>query len=115
MKRRHGGVGTHFVIHRYIFERSPSWKAIREEEQKAELLQVQASEPKIEVEEEEQSETANSLDFPPLDARHLSSLPLVRARVVKLLKASKNNMHVSNNMLLTLVSATDAFYCAYER
>ncbi|KAL0071703.1 hypothetical protein AAF712_000625 [Marasmius tenuissimus] len=102
VKRRHGGVGTHFVIHRYIFERSPSWKAIREEEQKAEQLQAQASEPKVEAEEEEQSEAVNSLDFPPLDARHLSSLPLVRARVVKLLKASKNNMHVSNNMLLTL-------------
>ncbi|KAL0572575.1 hypothetical protein V5O48_009395 [Marasmius crinis-equi] len=104
VKRRHGGVGTHFVIHRYIFERSPSWKAIREEELKAEQRQAQASEAKVEVdnEDEEQPETANSLGFPPLDARHLSSLPLVRARVVKLLKASKNNMHVSTNMLLTL-------------
>ncbi|KAF9269944.1 hypothetical protein L218DRAFT_888243 [Marasmius fiardii PR-910] len=101
IKRRRGGVGTHYVIHRYIYERSPSWKAIRDEERKAELQLASSEFPKID-EEEEQPEAVNSIDFPPLDSRHLSSLPLVRARVVKLLKASKNNMHVSTNMLLTL-------------
>ncbi len=43
-----------------------------------------------------------ALNFTPIDARHLSSLPLVRGRVVKLLKASKNQMHPSNNMIITI-------------
>ncbi|KAF5319851.1 hypothetical protein D9758_018452 [Tetrapyrgos nigripes] len=104
VKVRRGGVGTHFVIHRYFFERSPSWKAIREEEISAELTRKGAEQPKPDVpdEEEKDKETADSLNFTPIDARHLSSLPLVRARVVKLLKASRNHMHVSSNMLLTI-------------
>lgn len=44
-----------------------------------------------------------SLDFTPIDARHLSSLPLVRARVVKLLKESTNNIHASANILIAIV------------
>ncbi|KAG7098926.1 hypothetical protein E1B28_000821 [Marasmius oreades] len=102
IKRRRGGVGTHYVIHRYIYDRSPSWKAIRDEERKAELQLASSEFSGIDDEEEEQPEPVISPDFSPLDARHLSSLPLVRARVVKLLKASKNYMHVSTNMILTL-------------
>ncbi|THU88448.1 hypothetical protein K435DRAFT_830546 [Dendrothele bispora CBS 962.96] len=104
-KVRRGGVGTHFVIHRYFFERSPSWKAIREEENSAELARKGADQPKVDVPDEEREEKdkeVESLNFTPIDARHLSSLPLVRARVVKLLKASRNHMHVSSNMLLTI-------------
>lgn len=44
------------------------------------------------------------VEFEPMDARHLSSLPLVRARVIKLLKASRNNLHPANNIIVTLVS-----------
>jgi len=105
VKVRRGGVGTHFVIHRYFFERSPSWNAIREEENSAELARKGADQPKLDdLDEEEKDKEAESLHFTPIDARHLSSLPLVRARVVKLLKASRNHMHVSSNMLLTIVS-----------
>lgn len=57
----------------------------------------------METQEDEESADVPSLGFTPIDARHLSSLPLVRGRVVKLLKASTNNMHVSNNMLVTIV------------
>ncbi|KAJ3764305.1 hypothetical protein EV360DRAFT_31693 [Lentinula raphanica] len=106
VKVRRGGVGTHFVIHRYFFERSPHWKAIRDEELQAELnaKNAQNAEGSVAVEGQEEEETANvaSLGFTPIDSRHLSSLPLVRGRVVKLLKASTNNMHVSNNMIVTL-------------
>lgn len=52
---------------------------------------------------DEETSERPALDFTPIDARHLSSLPLVKARVVKLLKTSKNNIHESNNMLITLV------------
>ncbi|KAJ3835083.1 hypothetical protein F5878DRAFT_328184 [Lentinula raphanica] len=106
VKVRRGGVGTHFVIHRYFFERSPHWKAIRDEELQAELnaKNAQSAEGLAAAEGQEEEEIANvaSLGFTPIDSRHLSSLPLVRGRVVKLLKASTNNMHVSNNMIVTL-------------
>lgn len=59
-------------------------------------------EPQDEPEEDDELNAIPNLDFTPIDSRHLSSLPLVKARVVRLLKASKNNIHASNNMLLTL-------------
>ncbi|ESK95510.1 hypothetical protein Moror_12696 [Moniliophthora roreri MCA 2997] len=101
VKRRHGGVGTNFVVHKFIFDRSPSWKAVREEESKVEQRAQASAQATNEAEDEEQTSTVK-LDFPPIDSRHLSSLPLVRARVIKLLKASKNNMHAAGNMIVTL-------------
>ncbi|KAG6866027.1 hypothetical protein C0991_009436 [Blastosporella zonata] len=105
VKVRRGGVGTHFVIHRHFFDRSPHWKAIREEENQAESSQQLAPADSTTdfYDEEDRITDVPALDFTPIDARHLSSLPLVRGRVVKLLKASKNQMHASNNMLITLV------------
>lgn len=44
-----------------------------------------------------------TVSFDAIDARHLSSLPLVRGRIVKLLKASQNNIHTSNNILFAIV------------
>lgn len=104
MKVRRGGVGTHFCIHKYFFERSSSWKAIRDEENQAENLQVKTQHPELDpAEEDADIEDPNSLNFTPIDARHLSSLPLISGRVIRLLKASKNHIHASNNMLITLV------------
>ncbi|KAF9455017.1 hypothetical protein P691DRAFT_691292 [Macrolepiota fuliginosa MF-IS2] len=96
------GVGTNFAIHRYFFDKSPHWKAIREEEHKAEEEDKILRQPNEEPLEEEAMGEKPTLDFTPIDARHLSSLPLVKSRVVKLLKASKNYIHESNNMLITL-------------
>lgn len=105
MKVRRGGVGTHFCIHKYFFDRSPSWKAIREEELRAEEVNSIPQELTVEPPDDEEDRVTDpkSMVFTPIDARHLSSLPLVRARVVKLLKASRNQMHAANNMLITLV------------
>ncbi|KAF9015475.1 hypothetical protein BDQ17DRAFT_1386204 [Cyathus striatus] len=104
VKVRRGGVGTHFCIHKYFFERNPSWKAIRDEETQAEGSERRLGPLDADGVGEDDSVNvdASVLDFSPIDARHLSSLPLIRARVVKLLKASKNNIHASNNMLITL-------------
>ncbi|KAF5377206.1 hypothetical protein D9615_006321 [Tricholomella constricta] len=103
VKVRRGGVGTHFVIHKHFFDRSPSWKAIRNEENLAENSHNVVPDSAAELPEvEDRIADIPSLDFTPIDARHLSSLPLVRGRVVKLLKASRNQMHASNNMLITL-------------
>jgi hypothetical protein len=112
VKVRRGGVGTHFCIHKYFFDRSPSWKAIRDEEIRAEDSHQKTESRKAEFpdEEEDGNTDIQSLDFTPIDARHLSSLPLIRARVVKLLKASRNQMHASNNMLITLVCPRNNAY-----
>ncbi|KIY52288.1 hypothetical protein FISHEDRAFT_35427 [Fistulina hepatica ATCC 64428] len=99
-KVRRGGVGTHFVIHKYFFERSPEWQAIRDEESRAEQSEKQA-EPVDDVDEDAGADML-ALNFSPIDARHLSSYPLVRQRVVNLLKTSKNNIHASNNMLVRI-------------
>lgn len=104
VKVRRGGVGTHFCIHKYFFDRSPSWRAIREEELRADDANKSSREPAIELpnDEEDRVTDLKSMEFTPIDARHLSSLPLIRARVVKLLNASRNHMHAANNMLITL-------------
>lgn len=103
VKVRRGGVGTHFCIHKYFFGRSLSWKAIRDEEIEAETLNLNKSMGEPDLVENEDVQGSQSLTFTPIDARHLSSLPLISARVVRLLKASKNHIHASNNMLITLV------------
>ena len=103
VKVRRGGVGTHFCIHKYFFDRNLSWKAIRDEEIEAEALNLNKSMGEPDLVENEDLQGSQSLTFTPIDARHLSSLPLISARVVKLLKASKNHIHASNNMLITLV------------
>ena len=102
LKVRRGGIGTHFVIHKYFYERDTSWQQIREEENKAEAEASTKTQPSAEDGDSLEISTA-SLEFEPMDSRHLSSLPLLRSRIVKLLKASKNHIHQSNNILTTLV------------
>ena len=89
-------------LHKYFYERNPSWKAIREEEDRAE--EGRREDKQVKDTGEDVEGTAYS-GFTPIDSRHLSSLPLVRARVLKLLQASKNHIHPSNNMLVTIVSS----------
>ena len=47
---------------------------------------------------------AGGIQFDPIDSRHISSLQVLRSRVVKLLKHSKNNMHAYNNFSASIVS-----------
>jgi oxalate---CoA ligase len=99
VKVKHGTAGSHLIIHKYFYEGSSLWKKIRNEEMEdgTETSQVDPS-----LEELQPSSSAQ-VHFEPMDSRHLASLPLIRSRVLKLLKSSKNNMHESNNMLLTIV------------
>lgn len=122
MKVRRGGVGTHFCIHKYFFERNSSWKAIRDEEDQA--ANAQSKDQSISIrgldkfsEEDSDTEDSDSLNFTPIDARHLSSYPLISARVIRLLKASKNRIHASNNMLITLVGSfsTVTYRCMLKK
>ena len=57
----------------------------------------------IEVANTTDLEQGSQLKFSSIDARHLSSYPLISQRVVKLLRASKNHMHASKDMLTVLV------------
>jgi len=101
VKVRRGGVGTHFCIHKYFFDRNPSWKAIRDEEREAETRTTTQED--LDMEETDAHQETQDLNFTPIDARHLSSLPLISGRLIKLLKASQNSMHASSNILITLV------------
>lgn len=90
------------MIHKYFYERDLSWQQIRNEEAEAEgrpeLESGVPDDPQI-----NEGDSKIAVSFDPIDTRHLSSLPLVRGRLVKLLKASQNNMHSSTNMLVAIV------------
>lgn len=109
LKARRGGVGTHFVIHKYFYERSCSWKAIREEEQEAEGQWMKAEEYDLEDADQPDLDQVKQLNFTPIDARHLSSYPLISQRVIKLLRTSKNYMHASNDLLVILVLKLNSY------
>ncbi|KAG9223138.1 hypothetical protein PLEOSDRAFT_155121 [Pleurotus ostreatus PC15] len=104
VKVRRGGVGTHLCLHKHFYDTSPRWREVREEESKAQQLFHGAPEPDDagDMAEEAAPQTLSNLGFTPIDARHLSSLPLIQARVMKLLKASHNHIHAANNMLLKI-------------
>jgi hypothetical protein len=105
VKLRRGGVGTNFCVHKYFFEHSPLWRQIQDEGVKS------SKDPRAEgdgIDNEETSLTQDgfraSVQFDPIDARHLSSLSLVQSRIVKLLKHSESHTHASQNLLVTIVN-----------
>ncbi|KAG2045206.1 hypothetical protein BDR03DRAFT_989022 [Suillus americanus] len=105
IKARRGGVGNHSCIHKYFVERSAFWQQIQQEETKDdEPVVIGESHPQdaTPVEDGTPSAAPLELDFEPVDSRHLSSLSLIKNRIVKLLKASQNNIHASNNLMITI-------------
>ncbi|KAG1730414.1 uncharacterized protein EDB91DRAFT_786767 [Suillus paluster] len=105
IKARRGGVGNHSCIHKYFVERSAFWQQIQQEEAKDdEPIVIGESHPQDGTPVEDGTPTGEplELDFEPVDSRHLSSLPLIKKRIVKLLKASQNNIHASNNLMITI-------------
>ncbi|EIW86464.1 hypothetical protein CONPUDRAFT_86434 [Coniophora puteana RWD-64-598 SS2] len=109
VKVRRGGVGNHCCIHRFFVERSSFWQQLRAEEASLEGISENKLAEGSEVTQEDGESDADEdqtpltdLQFEAIDSRHLSSLILVRSRLVKLLKASKNNVHPSNNLLVAI-------------
>jgi len=103
-KRKKSGVGANFCIHKYFFGRSAAWKEVLAEEAGAiDLLKVELEE-EADLDGEGSTQTPNpsALSFDPIDQKHLSSLPVVRGRIVKLLKNSPNNLHAMHNLLVTI-------------
>lgn len=104
-KRKKSGVGANFCIHKYFFERSEIWKTVQAEEQQA--AQALTKTEDVDLDEEDEPMTPaphlGMIQFEPIDTRHLSSLPLIRARLEKLLKNSPSHMHRAQNLLVTIV------------
>lgn len=104
IKARRGGVGNHTCIHKYFVERSPLWQQIQEEEaREGEAITAERIKPSDTADEATNQDAPSQILFDPIDSRHLSSLALVKNRIIKLLKASKNHIHQSNNLLMTIV------------
>lgn len=113
VKLRRGGVGTNFCIHKYFFESSPLWRQIQDEGVNS-PKDLEAEGGGIDAEETSLTQDGSQapVKFDPIDARHLSSLPLIQSRVVKLLKHSESHTHPSQNLLVAIVSKIPwAFTC----
>ena len=54
--------------------------------------------------DEEETKPFEPVHFDPIDSRHLSSMPLLKARLTKLLKNCPHYMHTSSNIMLKIVS-----------
>lgn len=103
VKVRRGGVGNYTCIHKYFVERSPLWQQIQREEDEGEVVISGANiQPSDAIDEVGPTDESPQIIFDPIDGRHLSSLHLVKNRVVRLLKASINHMHASNNLLVAI-------------
>ncbi|KAI0935940.1 hypothetical protein AcV5_004217 [Taiwanofungus camphoratus] len=102
VKRRRPGVSTNICVHKYFFERSAVWKQVLEEEAQANAPQQADAkeEPEQDADEEDSAQhSLTAVHFDPIDSRHLSSLPLIRARLTKLLKNSPHYLHSYTNLL----------------
>ncbi|KAI8995421.1 hypothetical protein BD414DRAFT_410090 [Trametes punicea] len=109
VKLRRPGISTNLCVHRYFYERSPIWQQVAEEEKKAvseEQAQDQdggagASDDEIDHDQDE-TKPFEPVHFDPIDSRHLSSMPLLKSRLTKLLKHCPHYMHTSSNIMLKI-------------
>jgi oxalate---CoA ligase len=108
LKLRTAGQSMNIAIHRHFWERSPTWQRIHAEELEAaeapdtEKKQSGSAENEMDLEEGAEEEP-NKVKFDPIDSRYLSSAPLIRSRIIKLLKSTKNSIHAYPNLLLAIV------------
>ena len=114
MKLRQPGVSGNICVHKYFYDRSPIWQQVLTEEQDA-ISKAQAKDADGDSEEDEDGEDAKPftpVHFDPIDSRHLSSLPVLKSRLTRLLKDCPHQMHTSNNLMVKIVSgaAPSAMY-----
>ncbi|EIN13408.1 hypothetical protein PUNSTDRAFT_139959 [Punctularia strigosozonata HHB-11173 SS5] len=96
LKLRQAGQALHVCVLKYFYERSLHWKEVRE----ANLMAKEDAEEEKPVEGGEEGPTASaSVTFDPIDTQHLASLPLIRSRIIKLLRASPNFTHIARTVL----------------
>ncbi|VDB93398.1 unnamed protein product [Peniophora sp. CBMAI 1063] len=117
VKLRRAGVGANFCIHRHFFERDAQWQGIQAETLASTSTSAAPStslptptpapDAKDEDDEDYQPDAEavappTDVTFDPIDARHLSSLALVKARIVKLLKSAQGNVYPAQNLIVTI-------------
>lgn len=90
-------------MHKYFFETSPIWRQVREEEEQAKKDLQQEPLGDDDLDDDEQPDPS-TVQFDPIDSRHLSSLPLIQSRVTKLLQNSPHGLYAMKNILLSIVS-----------
>ncbi|KZT74913.1 hypothetical protein DAEQUDRAFT_720101 [Daedalea quercina L-15889] len=97
------GVSTSTVVHRDLFRRNATWQSIVDEENRAREAQKRKvnDEESDAGDEEDSSEFSlgSTEQFDPIDERHLSSIDLIRGRIVTLLRNSPHGLHAANNLL----------------
>ena len=101
MKLRQPGVSTNICVHKYFYERSPIWQQVSTEEKEA--VSKEADGDSEEDDGGEETKPFVPVNFDPIDARHLSSLPVIKSRLAKLLKNCPHQMHTSNNLIVKIV------------
>ncbi|KAH9912240.1 uncharacterized protein BXZ73DRAFT_107525 [Epithele typhae] len=102
VKLRQPGVSGNICVHKYFYERSPVWQQVVAEEKEAvSKAQVDGGDSEEEDEADETKPLTN-VHFDPIDSRHLSSLPVLKARLMKLLKNCPHQMHTSTNLMIKI-------------
>jgi hypothetical protein len=111
LKLRQPGSGMYFCVHKYFYQRSEHWKDVREEENKVDMKSKAKDSNLNDVDADVQNIPSARESLAPLDARHLSSLTIVRSRLVKLLEGCTNHLHAAQNIIKTLVR--DSLHSGY--
>ncbi|KAI0670210.1 hypothetical protein C8Q78DRAFT_1039662 [Trametes maxima] len=104
VKLRRPGVSTNLCVHKYFYDRSPIWQQVAVEEKQA-VSEEQTQEKELFSDDEiDQDETKpfEPVHFDPIDSRHLSSMPLLKSRLTKLLKNCPHYMHTSSNIMVKI-------------
>ncbi|KAI5123716.1 hypothetical protein M0805_000310 [Coniferiporia weirii] len=101
VKLRRGGTSQNFCVHKYFFDRSATWKKIREEEFRAQGTSNDNGDSVLDSAGAD-SKVPDTLQFDPIDTRHLTSLNILRQRLVKLLKHSVNEIQPYNNIAVRI-------------
>ncbi|KAH8120510.1 hypothetical protein DFH11DRAFT_1685786 [Phellopilus nigrolimitatus] len=101
VKLRRGGTSQNFCVHKYFFDRSPTWKKIREEELRVQEESTERETSAVTTAAGD-NRTPDPLYFDPIDTRHLSSLNILRQRLVKLLKHSANETQQYTNIAIRI-------------
>lgn len=106
VKLRRGGNSQNFCVHKHYFDSGSSWKAIRDAENRA-------KEDSGKAEKTKGDNDADCLQFDPIDTLHLTSLPILRQRILKLLKHSEDGLVPYVNIALRVVRIS--FYSVASR
>lgn len=110
VKRKKPGVGTNFSIHKHFFDRSKFWQDVLSKEEEPQQLSFKKETDDLDSDLDDEDEPSlastsavGTLEFEPIDSRHLSSLAIVKDRVEKLLRNSPYYTHTLQNLIVTIV------------